>query len=117
MASAWHMGNRYSWTGRNGSELALRQRVAQRVSGRQRGAVVGAMTSGAVRVELCQVAQDGRGDRSFPESALDGECLRWPAGQGLDRRRGAQVPARCSDEGGGRGETHRAASNDVEGAS
>ena len=60
LAPAWHLGNQCSWHGRNGSELTLRLRAAQRgwglmesfwTSTRRRtaflGAVVGAMTSGA----------------------------------------------------------------------
>ena len=33
VASARHLGNQYSWSGRNGSELTLRLRAAQRASG------------------------------------------------------------------------------------
>ena len=53
---------------------------------------------------------------SLLESALDGESLRCGGAQGLDKRRGAEILARRSDEGGDPGETRLVASVEVEGA-
>ena len=53
---------------------------------------------------------------SLPESAPGGESLRCGGAQGLDKRRGAQILASRSDEGGYRGETYCVASVDVKGA-
>ena len=69
-----------------------------------------------MRSRSADVTQDGRDDMSLPESALDGESQRCGGAQGLDKRRGAEILASRSDEGGDRGETHLVASGDVEGA-
>ena len=133
LASAWHLSSHCSWNGRNGSELALRLRAAQRAWGSMvsfwtstrswslrrtafLGAVVGAMTSGAETYDW-SCAELRKMDAMicrFMRVFLMVKAYDAEARKGWKKR--SQILASRSDEGGDRGETHLVASGDVEDA-